>query len=344
MTKSSILPLTFLIITACDWLKPANPCANGSPLAPDGSPVAKDCEECGKSPCPDETGETGDELDDDVWCVENDPDGLVLCADLTFDLLASLADWVSLPLDSCGELSQPYECSHLGQTIDCYQCEALVHGDWAPTQQAPSNDGWHLCWVADWQRYVPAFILDVDVPTADWVPHLQCGSTVDAGACSLGFVETIGETATCRCSSDADCQPGTVCEANVKLINGQFRATECTWDGAPFTVGPEIYGLNAWEDGIIIDGDDIILTPEMGLALLPRDGKPFALMNDDQRVDRTGTITRCGSGSLCEHLGLHEGDRLVPRSSIDEFVKEGFGYLEIIPPGGRSRWLTLSIE
>jgi hypothetical protein len=336
--------LTTITLAGCGLFTPIDPCADGSPLQQDPS-VAQDCQTCNQSPCPDDEGETEEDLADEIWCTNPHENGITTCADLPGGVLAMLGDWVSRSLDSCGELSQEYECTLLGQSFDCHQCEVLVWGGWAPQGQSVSNDGWHLCWHDDMQRYVPAFVLDVDEPAPDWVGSLGCGAAVDAGTCPLGFVEHIGDTATCRCVSDADCQPGTVCEGNYSLVNGQIRPTECTWDGAPDIVGPEVYGLAKWEDGISISGDRVTVSAGMLLALTPRDGQGVALLNDDQSVDALGTISHCGRGSLCEYLGLRVGETpLVYQETLDKIAVGKPAAIEVVGVTGRSRWLTVSVK
>lgn len=295
--------------------------------------------------------ETGGVEDNEVSCTDNTTSNIVECVDLPGNL-APLAGWVSRALSTCEELSQPFDVRQAGVTFDGYVCELLVFGSWAPSMQAPSNDGWHICWNPYWKKYGLAHTLDVDAPTPDWVPALTCSldADVDAGSCPMGFVSHFEEGVTCKClGSDDDCQPGTVCEGNYTMVEGWEwpRPTECIWDGGPFgaEVGPEVYGLTMWEDGIVIDGDNITVTPTMLLALWPQEGQSFALFNDGQSVDERGTITRCDSGALCDYLGLHVGERIVFESfDLAALLSRKSTSVEVVRPQTHSRWLTVNIE
>lgn len=342
--KAPILATSLLLLTlaaGCDWsLGWGDPCTQNHP-------AGADLIECQDDGTGDDTGDDGTE---EHWCSPNQD--LSVCIDLPqADLLAFFAGWVSRSLDSCGELSQPYDCTHEGSQYTCHMCEVLVWGAWTPTHQAPSNDGWHICWVEDFQQYMLAMNLHVDGYVHDWVPQLDCGHYTDAGACPLGFIENTPDGVTCRCNgSDDACQPGTVCEAGWVLggLEGNSMIpipTECTWDGAPITVGPPVYGLAQWGDGIEVDGDDIVLQPSMLRTLLPAAGEPVALLNDDQRVDARGVITHCGAGSLCEHVGLQVGERLVvPSFDLGALFAGEPLYIEVVRQRGRSRWLAIWLD
>jgi hypothetical protein len=135
-----------------------------------------------------------------------------------------------------------------------------------------------------------------------------------------------------------------VCELGWVFEGGLPRPTLCTW-GEAVPAGPLVYGLTAWGEGLEVEGDRVELSPGMLLAMLPRDGQPFALLNDDQRLDERGTVTRCGVGSLCSNVGLRVGDRLVfEGSELDELLDTGSTRLEVVPPRGRSRWLSVSLR
>ncbi len=55
-------------------------------------------------------------------------------------------------------------------------------------------------------------------------------------------------------------------------------------------------------------------------------------------------ITHCGAGSLCEHLGLRVGERLVmDRFDVDELLWGGSTYIEVVRPRARSRWFTITL-
>jgi hypothetical protein len=56
-------------------------------------------------------------------------------------------------------------------------------------------------------------------------------------------------------------------------------------------------------------------------------------------------ITHCGAGSLCEHLGLHVGERIVfDGFDVDALLAGRATQLEVERPRNRSRWLTISVK
>ncbi len=392
--RNAAIPLTIILATGCDWLKPIDPCAGGSPLQQDPN-VSADCQACGQSPCPDETGETGDEpviteLTCDSYAVDPDTGlGLQYCFVGHWDIPITnpnFAPYIHKTKADCPQLSAEFPCDRTWHAITanhaggeapppeqlpangdsagtmCVLCQA--EGEAAPKSAAPDNNGWRLC-PGDNFLPQPHPAADDNLPngTLGWLDNLTCSEYTDPGyACPLGFValdqfdyEHTGlvmfSTFTCAChGSDDTCQPGAVCEAGWTIDGEDLYPSLCTWDdgsgGNGFAPqGPVVYGLAQWSDGLTVDGDEIMLSPSMLLALLPHDGQPFALLNDDQRIDTRGTITHCGAGSLCEHLGLHVGERLVmDRFDVDELLGGGATYIEVVRPRTRSRWLAITLD
>jgi hypothetical protein len=159
---------------------------------------------------------------------------------------------------------------------------------------------------------------------------------------------------TCECPDgiDSQCQPGAVCEAGWTKGGSMMLShpTICTWDlgdgdaNGVAPEGPVVYGLNAWDEGIVLTtrrGDiGVRITPSFLLSLNP------AAWNDDQRFDvTTGELTYCGENALCDWLGLTDGDRLrFPTTSGLELLTGGELALTVEHVDGSTTAFAVSID
>lgn len=158
-------------------------------------------------------------------------------------------------------------------------------------------------------------------------------------------------TARCWGGDDSACPDGSVCETAWLFVDASKQPSMfphpsvCTWDdGVPLVAGPEVYGLDAWSDGVVVDGDHVRMTGAFLLRLVDRTG-PASLWNDDQAFDDYGVITHCGREALCNYIGLDIGDAVI----IDEFDVESLiagtpTLIEVVAASGTSRWLTVTID
>jgi hypothetical protein len=364
ITKSAILT-AILPLTGCFLFNnPVDPCAEGSPLQQDPK-VAADCQECGQSPCP--PGETGgDEPTDWVTCPANDkrycyngtninsantalavPGGLVEipaseCTSSQLDELGTLDYWCAIGWDG-KPVADWIE-------TDCIACEkqgGINHVPIDPPGGEPAcrkSDSEPASGVGPW-----GVVFDNEPAIPMCSPSMAPPFDHYDWSCPKGLAQVWeaddpwthapSNNWTCRCESDADCQPGAVCNAwwvkDIDSIFGHGHFTMCVWpDGGDANgaapEGPSVYGLSAWEDGITVTSTrqphvlSVRITPSFLLALSP------GLWNDDQRVDEaTGEITHCGDESLCDHMGLAAGDVM----DADPLVTEGqlyYGTVELV--------------
>lgn len=371
--RNNALPFTIAItLTGCG----TNPCDIGllyENMTPEQQAA---CDQCGNAnECPDE-GETGDESPGLLVTVAADDrryafDGVL--SQQVKDVMATPGGLVDIErgLDACFIDDSPaYRCnlgwdgqeaiwSMFGTENTCLACRGEgginyipfdVSGAW-PACMADVSHGAALtgAWVHEGD---PTCIPNAPSPTTHCpAGHVQIWEPDDP------WTHYPGNNWTCRCPehTDAQCQAGAVCEAawmGNDGLWGQAQPTLCTWDDGEGDAngaapeGPVVYSLTRWEDGFAIDGDDITITHAMLVRLWPQEDQPFALLNDDQRIDGDGTITHCGSESLCEHLGLHVGERIVldhAESDVLALLAGESIYIEIQRPRARSRWLTLTL-
>jgi hypothetical protein len=324
------------------------------------------CNKCGDAyECPDE-GETGDDGGDFVSCTP--ADAICLDGDVISQLGSDAYLYDARPKTECNGIVGPVPCNRSWfdpeiNDLECVSCDIPGIADNVSLPPA-TPDTWPICWngVFKWD---PAYWAGEEFFIAPgWPAQLGCESEMigipqipdPMFTCPDGMIGIHRESSpgvmdnlwTCRCpdGSDDSCQPDAVCEAGW-VFDGLYPSpTLCVWSdvGVP-DVGPVVYGLAQWSDGIVVDGDNIVLSPSMLLSLWPQDGQPFALFNDDQRADERGMITHCGAGSLCEHVGLHAGERIVfDGFDVDALLAGMATQLEVERPRNRSRWLTISVE
>jgi hypothetical protein len=328
------------------------------------------CAECSNAnDCPDETGETGEDPSDVVTCTAQD----ILCldGDARAQLGANAYLYDVKSKAECNGIVGPVPCDRSwfdpeANTRECVSCD-LPGLDVDLPNAGP--DTWPICWngVFKWD---PAFwVSDSFFIAPDWPAQLLCESDMlgipqvmpePMFTCPNGMMGIAREQSpgvmdniwTCRCpdGDDAACQPNAVCEAGWVFDGLHPTPTLCVWgDGADANGaapdGAAVYGLERWSDGIVCDGDVITIDPTLLVDLWPHEGQPFPLFNDDQRIDERGTITHCGAESLCEHLGLAVGERIVLDGlDVETLVNGGVVLLEVERPRVGSRWLTITVD
>lgn len=384
MKRTTLLTIALLsLMTGCGLVLP-DPCADGSPLFAKLTTAQQDaCSECGAVEC--SSGGTGGDDNDapDVykhW--EDDQFGVwansVDAADYSswtayecvhasymhphVDSLLNSVEWEQ---DQTGDLF-----SQAGQRLDLF-CDTSPHPD--DNRGHSLSSQWRMCAYGDEgpnRYYKPARhprtvadVLDLEWsiwPPAEnhkWTEHGYCESGgVKSGVCALVAVggdyatgaldPEAGVLWTCGCEVDDDCQDGAVCEAGWTWEG----PTLCTWDDGSGTPngaapdGPEIYGLTRWAEGISVNGDTITLTPKMTLTLVQMLASG-AILNDDIAFDLDGTLVTCGPTSLCAHVGLSVGDRLVAtQEDIDAFAAGMTTLIEVRNSTSHVRWLSVSID
>lgn len=377
--------LTLTLAVGCDWSPGwGDPCSTNHPSQADPA-VKADCQACNQSPCPDETGESGDDSPPlELLCASEEPQqsdtSICYVLPLTATPSHTASDDVDVPASNCPFLSTPVPCERSWSdpwsgSQECSICNLTnFNSEYAHVEHPVNGPGpWNLCpnpSPSAPNKYVPAQLLsdsaDPSQPIPDWLETAECYygdiddtwthscSPVHMQGSNLGsaFIES-GGTWTCSCENDSDCAPGSVCQAGW-VFDGFAnipRPTLCVWDDGSGSAngiapeGPEVYGLTQWSDGIDVNGDDIVISAGMLLAMAPREGKPFALLNDDQRIDERGTITHCGAGSLCEHVGLQVGERLVvPSFDFGAMLAGEPLYIEVQRHRERSRWLAIWLD
>jgi len=193
-----------------------------------------------------------------------------------------------------------------------------------------------------------------------WAPDLGCSgsATKNIGGCDLGIVSYyLGEnggalaannfyTDTCRCDGvDDACQPASACEGAYVLDGLHVTPTVCVpfgEDGNPIKPGgPEVYGLNNWDEGLVVYGNDIVLSPAMIHGAVAWAG----LWNDTQAFDLDGLITWCADDSLCAHLGLAKDDRVdVDLLELGRIALGGVADVTIEHDDGSSEAWTIAVE
>jgi hypothetical protein len=357
MQKRIVPFLALVFCDGCFLFNPIDPCAEGSPLQQDPK-VAADCQQCNMSPCPDD-GETGEDPPSeqvtvaaadhryafDGVTVQSVKDQLAVPGGLVeIDRIHPEcgADWV----DSIYSSSyRHYDCGlnwggHPAfdwMDNNCVACGSAGGIDRTPQDNTgawptcPSNTSPALMGAWEHENDPTCTPGEVDPSTyACAEGHVQIWDAADP------WSHAPANNWTCRCPDgvDSQCQPGAVCEAGWRkpypapiLMPGLLVPTICTWDlgdgdaNGVAPEGPVVYGLDAWEDGIVLTTRlrgtiGVRVTPSFMLVLDP------AAWNDDQRFDvTTGELTYCGEDALCDWLGLTDGDRLrIPRSDGSELL------------------------
>jgi hypothetical protein len=383
--RNNAIPFTIALALAGCGSNPCDISLLYENMTPEQRANCDECSNAYECPEDGETGDENDDYAGSLVCEPPSGDDAGVPAGhprwcRTFGLLPFdldfITDWdhsLAAPGD-CYFNHPPVPCvgSSTGVFLDeCVLCRPYTGGpsSSAGNWTSDDNDNWDMCLRKEY--------LLPGVPAAGrWQPcyYAAGGGVMPEGltgvggehegphhVCTHGFVglEMANSTHqpitngawTCQCDgSDAGCQPDAVCEAGwvVGGLDGvglMPSPTLCTYDGAPLVVGPVVYGLTQWSDGIVIDGDNIVLGPSMLLSLWPQDGQPFALFNDDQRADERGLITHCGAGSLCEHVGLHAGERIVfDGFDVDALLAGRAVALKVERPRDRARTLTISVE
>jgi hypothetical protein len=312
--QTRIIPILALVFAdGCFLLNPVNPCAEGSPLQQDPA-VAADCQACGMSPCPNETGETGDEVEVtsltcDSYAINEDGTGPQFCFVGNYDIPITNPNfdpYIHKNKADCPQLSNEFPCDRTWHAITsnhaggqppppdqlpengdsagtmCVLCQT-DNGDkpWDPGHKVPAADnaGWRLCG-PDWlPKPHPALNDEMPAGSADWIDDLACDEYTDPGfVCPLGFV--------------ALDQPDY--EHNGKIL---FSTFTCTCHGSDETCQPDA----VCEAGWTIDGED--LYPSLctwddgsgGNGIAPEGPKVYGLARwEDGIVRKADSITITG--------------------------------------------------
>jgi hypothetical protein len=227
MRHLSAIILMTCATSACDWLTPPDPCALNNPLAPPGSDVAADCEACGQSPCTDETGETGDEVEVtqltcETYALDGQGQGEQYCFVGNYDIPILNPDFAQWPYvhknkSDCAQLSDEFPCNRTWHAISsnhaggqqqpsslpengdsantmCVLCQTKADTDlpYDPGDKVPAGDnaGWRLCSPnVQSGNWHPASVDILPAGASGWIDNLRCAEYTDPGfACPLGFV------------------------------------------------------------------------------------------------------------------------------------------------------------
>jgi len=346
MFKPSRYSIIIVALTGCSFFQGVDPCSQGS-IQQNDPEIAADCEACGHYPC--ETMETGgDPEDDDLRCrVTGDlVDQFPFCVET--DTI-----WGSLPeaymvFTGADCVSTAQHVPHVEDWGDTPVNHSGQWNVWCPRTGSPFTYGasdapWKICKETVGGAHYPA--VESATPGSSWTSTASCGigplggTGSLAGTCALSLVAIGGHAVswmdphdpqdwTCSCTQDSDCQNGAVCQAGAYFDGDGMlpKYSLCVWDDgtsgngvAP--QGPVVYGLERWEDGIIVDSRTNALevtAPFVRAAILDA-----GLWDDDQRFSEAGVVQYCGDDSLCDYLGLGVGDvvSVDPGDAID-FINE----------------------
>lgn len=364
-TTITIMLTTLAIASGCDYeYTPPDPCAEGSPLGQELTPEQYEAE-CGGT----------DEIDDEedtppvVTCrVPSQGSETKVCyeGDLSFldkqalDIaVGTLRSWnVVRPWSDFSECAHELvrygsfndvEANSLGASArTAYLC---WFGDGAPSYEAAGVEGpvgiGHAFYLSDedepqWNHAMPSRWNDsAMLDPATYLPEeiticsaVQCG--LERWNCR------------CECESDADCadfQDGDtdfeafgICESGLC-----YWAPELEQGAAPS--GPLVYGLMSWDDGLLVDGDRVVMSAKFYLDLMRV--LPDVLtgkINGDMSFGPLGDLTYAGHDSLADHLGLEVGDMLdIDQRMIDAIALGDTVDITVIHEDGSERVLTVML-
>lgn len=356
----TISALAIVLAAGCDY-EPPSPCAENSPLGPKLSPEQYE-EECGGTDEGEDTSvvtcrvpKLGSETQ---VCYEGD---LSFLERQSIDVaVGTLRSWnVVKPwseFSSCLHALVRYEAfinveaNAIGANArSAYLCwfgggdpDFEAAGDTGPVgighsfaNALPEGPTWNHAMPENWNDSAmldPATYLPEEITVCSSV---RCG--LERWDCR------------CECESDADCPDFQDGDSNYEAF-GICESGLCYWDdevlqgAAPS--GPLVYGIASWADGIIVDGDRVVMSAQFYLDLMRvLESSLGGAINGDMSFGWLGDLTHVGPDSLAAHLGFKVGDMLdADQRTLDAL--EGGDVVELTVTGvdGSERVLTVLIE